>query len=232
MSCPALSSRKKLKEEVMRATFVGHQTWLVEHKNTKVLIDPLLCTNFGLTDEYRIDIYPPRKVDSSALYDVDVIFLSHEHSDHFDIESLNLLPRTAAFYVGVTVVEPVKKCIRDLGFKLVEVFDSNPIVHNDIKIRFYPADPRTAFWESRVLQIHLEEKEEQSNGVFIAVDALVSDVFKDEVKSGRVNEPKLVILSNNSRTSPPGAFQSLENWGKNDSNKKLAPSGSVYLPLF
>ena len=46
------------------------------------------------------------------------LFLSHEHSDHFDIQSLNLLPRSAKFVVGATIVEPVKQCIRDLGFTL------------------------------------------------------------------------------------------------------------------
>ena len=39
----------------MRAIFIGHQTWLVEHRSTRILIDPLLCEDFGLVDEHRID---------------------------------------------------------------------------------------------------------------------------------------------------------------------------------
>lgn len=211
----------------MIATFLGHQTWLIEHNKTKVLIDPLLCKDFGLTDDHRLEIYPPRRVDHRALNDIDIVFLSHEHSDHFDIESLNLLPRTAAFIVGSTIVEPVKRCIRNLGFSLTEVSDNAPRVYGDLTLRFYPADPQTAFWEGRVFQIHLEETINPNSGIFLAVDALVSEVFKDDVASKRVAEPKLVILSNNSRISPPGAFQSLENWGKlaNKSNKKVGPLG-------
>lgn len=211
----------------MRAIFIGHQTWLVEHGSTRILIDPLLCEDFGLVDEYRIEIYPPRTVDAAALSDIDLIFLSHEHSDHFDIKSLNLLPRSAQFVVGATIVEPVKQCIRDLGFTLTQVNDTDQMRVGDLSLRFYPADPKTAFWESRVTQVHIEEAEQSSGGIFIAVDALVSEVFKTDIVAGRLVPPKLVIVSNNSRVSPPGAFQSLENWGKNasDSNRKVGPLG-------
>ncbi|AXI61424.1 hypothetical protein DLD99_13405 [Pseudomonas kribbensis] len=211
----------------MRATFIGHQTWLIEHGATRILVDPLLCEDFGLVDQYRIDIYPPRTVDHRALADVDLIFLSHEHSDHFDIQSLNLLPRSARFVVGSTIVEPVKQCIRDLGFELTEVDSTEPMLIKDLSLRFYPADPKTAFWESRVTQIYLEERHGPCSGIFIAVDALISEVFKTDIVEERVSSPSLVIVSNNSRVSPPGAFQSLENWGKNaaDSNRKTGPLG-------
>ena len=211
----------------MRAIFIGHQTWLVEHSGTRILVDPLLCEDFGLVDEHRIEIYPPRTVDAAALSDVDLIFLSHEHSDHFDIQSLNLLPRSARFVVGATIVEPVKQCIRDLGFTLTQVNDTEPMRVGNLSLRFYPADPKTAFWESRVTQVHIEEAEQPVNGIFIAVDALVSEVFKTDIVEGRLAPPKLVIVSNNSRVSPPGAFQSLENWGKNvsDSSRKVGPLG-------
>ena len=211
----------------MRTIFIGHQTWLVEHKSTRILIDPLLCEDFGLVDENRIKIYPPRTVDATALSDVDLIFLSHEHSDHFDIQSLNQLPRSARFVVGAIIVEPVKQCIRDLGFTLIQVKDNEPMRVGDLILRFYPADPKTAFWESRVTQVHIEEAEQPVSGIFIAVDALVSEAFKTDIIEGRLAAPKLVIVSNNSRVSPPGAFQSLENWGKNasDSNRKVGPLG-------
>lgn len=211
----------------MRTIFIGHQTWLVEHKSTRILIDPLLCEDFGLVDENRIKIYPPRTVDATALSDVDLIFLSHEHSDHFDIQSLNQLPRSARFVVGAIIVEPVKQCIRDLGFTLIQVKDNEPMRVGDLILRFYPADPKTAFWESRVTQVHIEEAEQPVSGIFIAVDALVSEAFKTDIIEGRLAAPKLVIVSNNARVSPPGAFQSLENWGKNasDSNRKVGPLG-------
>ncbi|MFA7893815.1 MBL fold metallo-hydrolase [Pseudomonas putida] len=211
----------------MRAIFIGHQTWLVEHESTRILIDPLLCKDFGLVNEHRIEIYPPRTVDAAALSTVDLIFLSHEHSDHFDIQSLNMLPRSARFVVGMTLVEPVKRCIRDLGFSLTQVNDTEPMRVGDLNLRFYPADPKTAFWESRVTQVHIEEAEQPNNGIFIAVDALVSEVFKTDIVEEKLAPPKLVIVSNNSRVSPPGAFQSLENWGKNgsDSNRKVGPLG-------
>ncbi|MBN3731721.1 MBL fold metallo-hydrolase [Burkholderia sp. Tr-20390] len=211
----------------MRATFIGHQTWLIEYKSTKILIDPLICEDFGLVDGLRIDVYPPRTVNADALDDVDLIFLSHEHSDHFDIKSLNLLPRTAKFFLGGSIVNPVKECVRKLGFQITEINSSDPIQVKDLILRFYPADPKTAFWENRVTQILVETSTENDGGIFIAVDALVSEVFKRHLKEGGVKTPKLVVVSNNSRISPPGAFQSLENWRGNssDSTKKTGPFG-------
>lgn len=224
----------------MKTTFIGHQTWLIETDKCKVIIDPLICEQFGLTDELRLDIYPPRKVDSDYLQDLDLIFLSHEHADHFDIESLNLLPRTAKFVIGSNIISPVKKCIKDLGFEIIEVLDQEILTIKDIKLTFYRADHTTAFWESRVNQILVEDLESKET-VFIAVDALISKSFKQKLLDG-MRTPDVVIVSNNSRTSPVGAYQSLENWAKyNDFDaKKVGPAGvgvlasviTGYLPDF
>ena len=62
---------------------------------------------------------------------VDAIILSHEHLDHFHIPSLNKLPKDAPFYVSHLLPICVKDLIRELGFKLIEVFPmetANPVV--------------------------------------------------------------------------------------------------------
>lgn len=224
----------------MKITFVGHQTWLIETEKCKIIIDPLICEQFGLTDDLRLDIYPPRKVNTDYLQDIDLIFLSHEHSDHFDIESLNILPRAAKFVVGSNLISPVKKCVKDLGFNLIEVLDQEVLKVKNLKLTFYRADHTTAFWESRVNQILVEDID-KGETVFIAVDALISQSFKKNLIDG-MKTPDTVIVSNNSRTSPVGAYQSLENWAKfkEFDSKKIGPAGvgvlasviTNYLPDF
>ena len=64
----------------MEITFLGHQSWLISHESTHVLVDPILADRFGSND--GIEIYPPRTIDIEHFPPVSAIFLSHEHSDH------------------------------------------------------------------------------------------------------------------------------------------------------
>jgi L-ascorbate metabolism protein UlaG (beta-lactamase superfamily) len=72
----------------MKATFLGHQSWLISSSNTNLLIDPVLYNSFGSDDDNSIEIYPPREINISRMPKIDAIILSHEHSDHFHIPTL------------------------------------------------------------------------------------------------------------------------------------------------
>ena len=72
----------------MELVFLGHQSWLVRKNETTILIDPLLCDTFGADPVAGFRIYPPRTVDPKGIGPVTAVFLSHEHSDHFDLPSL------------------------------------------------------------------------------------------------------------------------------------------------
>nr|EKV5077106.1 MBL fold metallo-hydrolase [Proteus mirabilis] len=47
----------------MNLTFVGHQSWLISHKDTNILVDPVLGSKMGNSRYIKFDMYPPRDVD-------------------------------------------------------------------------------------------------------------------------------------------------------------------------
>lgn len=194
----------------MQICFLGHQSWLVEGRHARVLIDPLLLDSFGASDQFGLQVYPPRNIDVSALPRADAIILTHEHSDHFHLPSLNCLPRSAVVYMGALVVEPVARALRAMGFEVRRVRSPEPIAIGDLRVRLYAAHSETALWESRVNQIHVEQ-EGHDRGLFICVDALLSEGFAQAVATGLMAPPSVVVVSNNSQITPPGVIGALQN---------------------
>lgn len=194
----------------MHICFLGHQSWLIQGRVARVLVDPLLLDSFGATDQFGLQVYPPRNVDVSALQQVDAVIFSHEHSDHFHLPSVASLPRTAVVYLGALVVEPIAAALRTMGFEVRRVCGPETIEVDDLIIRLYLAHPDTALWESRVHQLYVEQVG-CDRRLFIAVDALLSDQFAHDVAVGRVAEPAIVAVSNNSQITPPGVVGALQN---------------------
>jgi L-ascorbate metabolism protein UlaG (beta-lactamase superfamily) len=68
--------------EIVRVTWLGHATALIEMDGLRLLTDPLLGARLG----------PLRRAgptpDARAIGPIDAIFVSHAHPDHFDIGSL------------------------------------------------------------------------------------------------------------------------------------------------
>jgi len=96
----------------MKITMVGHACVHVETDGCRILFDPLLH------DPHQDDIFavcPSRKVHLDRIPPVDVIVISHQHLDHFDIPSLALLPRTAeVLFPKDSLIDEI---LAELGFK-------------------------------------------------------------------------------------------------------------------
>lgn len=76
----------------MKLTMLGHASLYVETDATRILIDPVLI-------DPQVDgvfsSFPARTVDLSRMPPHDVIVISHQHLDHFDVDTLALLDRDA-----------------------------------------------------------------------------------------------------------------------------------------
>jgi hypothetical protein len=194
----------------MELTFLGHQTWMISHKSSCILIDPILKDSFGAEAINRIEIFPPRTIEFNEAPKPNAVILTHEHSDHFHIPSLNLISRDTEIITGPMMIEPVVECINKLGFQVNRKSVNQSFLVGELEITLYSAPSATVFWESRVTQVYVRSVDEDIS-VFVAVDALVSERFKDDLDRGAKLVPKVIAVSNNAQITPKGVFGSLDN---------------------
>jgi len=100
----------------MRVTLLGHASLLIETSDLTVLTDP----TFGDIELDGIAEFCPRRaLDVTALPDIDLIYISHLHTDHFDIDSLAHLRNKVE-----TVIAPNDPFVLDglaqLGFETIQ----------------------------------------------------------------------------------------------------------------
>ena len=122
----------------MRITMIGHASLFVETNSVNILFDPVL---FDPHQEGLLSIYPARTLSIEAIPTYDMLIISHRHLDHFDVMSLNVLPKE------VTVVIPqdelVERTLRDLGYSDIrKVNDFTEISYDDLYILFTRSENR------------------------------------------------------------------------------------------
>ncbi len=88
---------------VIRVTYIGHASLLIEIDGVRVLTDPVLRRRFGhlrrVVDEPVAD----------ATGDLDAVLVSHAHHDHLDVPSLRALPGSPPVFGPEPVAGPVRK---------------------------------------------------------------------------------------------------------------------------
>ncbi|MDB5818053.1 MAG: hypothetical protein JWQ11_1693 [Rhizobacter sp.] len=186
----------------MNITFYGHQSWGAERLGQTLLFDPLLKPYFGASTHSFCAISPFREI--SPLEGVVAIFLSHEHADHFCVETLADLARRysatgLAVHTGTLMPAHVDDCIRRLGLTLVKFTDGQTCEFvNGLSVTPYHGDPDTPFWERRVYQFDVHGVDGQ---FFLAVDAGLSPATTEALKSRHGDAPALFAVSNNSQVT-------------------------------
>ena len=139
----------------MKVTLLGHATVLVEMDGANILMDPVLQDPF---EDGAVVSCPKRAIRADKLPPLDVIIISHQHPDHFDIPSLAQLPRGACVLcpidraiqyalerLGFTNVRPTAPMKR-LVFKTCEVLTTLSSVTNIIEFGIIFKDKSGTFW--------------------------------------------------------------------------------------
>ncbi|OGB83210.1 hypothetical protein A3F66_02670 [candidate division TM6 bacterium RIFCSPHIGHO2_12_FULL_32_22] len=94
-------------------TWIGHSSFLIQLGNVNILTDPV----FGdLTFLFK-RIFAPG-IPFEKLPNIDYLLISHNHRDHLDIQSLEMIKQFYP-YVKVLVPQGDKKVFNDLGFMRV-----------------------------------------------------------------------------------------------------------------
>jgi len=104
---------------MFEVTFLGHQGWQFSAGGSTVLLDPLLCDQFGHDPRGNgFDVFPPRRLDFALCPPVDAVLFSHEHEDHFNVPSLERLERRIPIYLSVRSSAAARQILADLGFRV------------------------------------------------------------------------------------------------------------------
>jgi hypothetical protein len=89
---------------------------MFQSERAAVLVDPLLCEDFGAAHALEYRVWPPRVLDAAAFPKLDAVVLSHEHDDHFDIPSLAKLDRAIPIYLSVRSSNAAREILAAMGF--------------------------------------------------------------------------------------------------------------------
>jgi hypothetical protein len=203
---------KDLKEDRMHFSFIGHNAMYFGGPGG-LLMDPLLFDKYG--DDYTsspVEVYPPRSVDIPAMPTPSGIVISHEHSDHFHVPSLNAIDRSAVIYVGPLMPQPVVELAAGLGFTVERVPFGEQVRCGDVVFQLFPAGDDTLLWESRVSQVYIRDAADlDAGGVFVTIDALPSFDFINAVETGTLPRPTTLACSNNAQVTPSGVYGATDN---------------------
>ena len=108
----------------MKLTLIRNSSMIAEYCGNRFLIDPAFGKK-GSRDPFPCDEHPddrnpivelPMKI-KEVIKLTDAVVLTHMHSDHFDDEAAESLPKDIDFFVQN---EDDKRAVEDLGFKNVE----------------------------------------------------------------------------------------------------------------
>lgn len=123
----------------MKLTFIKSSTVLIESENIKVICDPWITDG-----EYYGSWFHEGnglQIIDEIILNVDYIYISHIHPDHFSRKSLNKYDKSIPILIGNYQAKFLKKNIENLGFNVIEI-DHNQEFHlsEKLKIKIFHAD--------------------------------------------------------------------------------------------
>ncbi|MCB1172980.1 MAG: MBL fold metallo-hydrolase [Leptospiraceae bacterium] len=186
---------------MFRVTFLGHQGWSVETDDFHLLIDPIVTPYFRNIDFARSWVYPPRAIDLQGSGSVNAIYLSHDHEDHFHIESLHHFDRSTVIYLCGNMSGAAERILREMGFAAVQrLFAMQSIaLGKQMTMTLYPPPPSpTEHW---VLQPYIEGAHPRES-LYNPVDCGISPQFLSMLRKRKIRRMGLTCLANNTQHLP------------------------------
>jgi len=122
----------------VKVTFHQSACVLIEGNGVKILNDPWLVDGAYIGSWH---IYPPYEFQPNEFDNVDYIYISHIHPDHFNEKTLVHLNKEIPVLIHNFPIKVLKKSIEKLGFRTIEIeHDSRTHLKNNIYINILAAD--------------------------------------------------------------------------------------------
>ena len=111
----------------MKLTYLTSASVIIEEQNVKILCDPWLVDGefYGSWAHY-----PPLSFSPEEFNNVDYIYISHIHPDHFSIKTLNKMNKDIPILIHNYYSKFLKNNIERLGYNVIEI-DHNKRTHLD-----------------------------------------------------------------------------------------------------
>ncbi|MEO0914023.1 MAG: MBL fold metallo-hydrolase, partial [Pseudomonadota bacterium] len=122
----------------MKITRLGSATVLIEVGGIRILCDPWLTDGiyYGAWCNY-----PPIPLEEAPLHDIDYIYVSHVHPDHFDPETMKLIDPATPVLIHSFHQKFLKANIERLGFTVRELDNATRVeLAEGVNFAIYAAD--------------------------------------------------------------------------------------------
>ena len=178
---------------------------MMEASDYRLLVDPIVTAYFRNSPHSRVWMYPPRRLLLERAGAVNAVYFSHEHEDHFHIESIHALDRETVIYLSANISEPAERILGEMGFRKVRrLFAMDQVaLGTEMTLTVFP--PPAAPVERWVLQPFIKGRSYEDS-FFNLVDCPASPEFLDTLTRAKVSLLGLVCMANNmqiSRSSGP-----------------------------
>lgn len=105
----------------MKITNIKSSTVIVESNGIKVLCDPWLFDGEYYGSWYH---YPPLEVRDDVFQNIDYIYLSHIHPDHFSRKTFNYLDKNIPIIIHRYEANFLRRNLENLGFEVIELVNA------------------------------------------------------------------------------------------------------------
>ncbi len=127
----------------MRLTFIDSACCIFEERGYRLLCDPWLSDGAFEGSWYH---YPPLKTKPQDVVDVQAIYLSHLHPDHYDPKTLAVFPRDTPILLHAAEPNFLGRLLRRDGFtRLIEVAGYETTKLGPWQVTMYPAFAKDVF---------------------------------------------------------------------------------------
>ncbi len=122
----------------MRVRKLGSATVLIETQDTRILCDPWLTDGAYYGSWCN---FPPINLHQYDLSNLDYIYISHIHPDHFDLKTMEIIEKNVPVLIHHYHQPFLKRNIERIGFDVIELDNAKPFeVSGTTKITIYAAD--------------------------------------------------------------------------------------------
>jgi hypothetical protein len=182
---------------VFGTTFLGHQGWMFQTDKARILVDPLLCEDFGAIHALGYRVWPPRAWRLDQLSPIDAVFYSHEHDDHFDIPSIARLSRDIPIYLSSRSSSAAITILAQMGFSVRPLVPGVSVAIADLEVIPFTGDHVTVNcgdeWDTLP---YLVRHTGGDGSMFTMVDITMTQAHV-EWAAARVARPGIVGWTNN-----------------------------------